>query len=81
MFVFLGSTNGIVGFDLSTAHSFIQSTESGAEFGSSVAGAGDINLDVFDDIIAGAPLTGPSGLAVSGAAYIFMIAIRGQRPF
>ena len=69
--VFLGSANGIVGFDPATAHAIIQSSEANAEFGSSVAGAGDINADGFDDIIVGAPLASPSGIGVSGAAYIF----------
>lgn len=70
-FIFLGSANGISGFDPSTAHAAIQSTQAGAEFGSSVAGAGDINGDGFDDVIVGAPLASPSGLAVSGAVYVF----------
>jgi len=71
VFVFLGSVNGIIGFDPSTAHAFIQSTQANSEFGSSVAGAGDINGDGYDDILVGAPLTDASGLIVSGAAYIF----------
>jgi len=71
VFVFHGRVGGIARFDPSMADTFIQSTEAGAEFGYSVTGAGDVNGDGFDDIIVGAPLTDASGLAVSGAAYIF----------
>ena len=70
-FVFLGGPGGIVSGNPLTAHAVIEATEASAEFGTSVAGAGDVNGDGFADIIVGAPLTTSSGLSVSGAAYIF----------
>lgn len=76
-FVFLGSANGVVGNSPGTAHAAIVGREAGAELGTSVDGAGDVNGDGFDDIIVGAPVAGPSGLTASGAAYVFLGSPRG----
>jgi len=71
-FVFLGSANGIVGSDPASAHAFIESHQASARFGGSVAGAGDVNGDGYDDVIVGAHLWDASGLVVSGAAFVFL---------
>ena len=76
VFVFLGSANGIVGSDPDTAHAVILSDQAGAEFGTSVDGAGDVNGDGFADIIVGAPhyqgtFRGDASLTVKGAAFVF----------
>lgn len=75
-FVFLGSATGIVGSDPATAHAVILGDQASAEFGTSVAGAGDVNGDGFDDIIVGAPhyegeFRGDPTLTVKGAAFVF----------
>jgi|GEM_PF-1516675 len=75
-FVFLGSATGIVGSDPATAHAAILGDQAAAEFGTSVAGAGDVNSDGFDDIIVGAPhyegtFRGDFTLSVKGAAFVF----------
>ena len=76
VFVFLGSATGIVGSDPATAHAVILGDQAHSEFGTSVAGAGDVNGDGFDDIIVGAPFyLGPyfadPTLTVKGAAFVF----------
>ncbi len=80
VFVFLGSATGIVGSDPDSAHAVILSDQAGAEFGTSVAGAGDVNGDGIADIIVGAPhyegtFRGDPTLTVKGAAFVFY----GQR--
>jgi hypothetical protein len=78
-FVFLGSVNGIQGSDPATAHAQINSTQSGAELGSSVSSAGDVNGDGFDDILVGAHFydsTIPAG-RVSGAVFLFLGSAEG----
>ncbi|MEO2149959.1 MAG: PKD domain-containing protein [bacterium] len=53
-FVFLGGPDGIVGTDPTTANAVLLGDQATSEFGNSVAGAGDVNGDGFDDIIVGA---------------------------
>lgn len=72
VFVFLGGPDGVIGNSPATAHAAIIGSSAGSEFGTSVAGAGDVNADGFDDLIVGAPLANSSGLSVSGAAYVFL---------
>ncbi|MCH7890583.1 MAG: FG-GAP repeat protein, partial [Gemmatimonadetes bacterium] len=64
--------------DPATAHAVILGDQAGAEFGTSVAGAGDVNGDGYDDIIIGAPFyegtlffEGWGDLAVKGSAFVF----------
>ena len=49
----------------------IPGTQAGAGLGSSIAGAGDVNADGFDDIIAGEPNRSNGNMANAGAATIF----------
>ena len=46
------------------------------QLGQSVAGAGDVNQDGFDDVIVGAELADPGGVNVAGSAYV-----SGHDPF
>ncbi len=55
-FIFLGSTAGISGSSPADAHAMIESDQSGAGLGLSVAAAGDVNGDGFADVVVGAPL-------------------------
>jgi len=41
------------------------------ELGYSVSGAGDVDGDGFDDLIVGAPIADPGGLAGAGSAFVF----------
>lgn len=69
-FVFLGGPDGIVGTDPMTANAVLLGDDAAGEFGWSVAGAGDVNGDGFDDIIVGAKrYDSPSG---GGAAFVFL---------
>jgi hypothetical protein len=70
-FVFLGSPDGIVGTDPATAHAVLLGDQAAAEFGTSVAGAGDVNGDGFSDIVIGAPAYS-SPTVQGGAAFVFL---------
>ena len=81
-FVFHGGPGGIASGDASAANALLVGDEAAANFGQSVAGAGDVNGDGFGDVLVGAPqhdapadegaaflfLGGPAGVAASGPA-------------
>jgi Ca2+-binding RTX toxin-like protein len=69
--VLLAGLDGTTGFRVDGQYS-------GDAFGISVAGAGDVNGDGFDDVIAGASLADANGSG-SGAAYVFF-GLSGSQP-
>jgi hypothetical protein len=69
-FVFLGSASGIADGDLDTAAAQLESDQTGAQLGSQVASAGDVNGDGYSDVIVGAHLY-DAGQTDEGAAFVF----------
>ncbi len=69
-FVFLGTASGILDGNPTTASAQLESNQASAEFGISVAGAGDVNGDGYADVIVGASLY-DSGDSNEGAAFVF----------
>lgn len=65
-FVFYGSSTGI----LSTAATVLEANQAGAQFGFSVAGAGDVNGDGFSDVVVGAPKYSHDEVE-EGAAFVY----------
>lgn len=65
-YLFRGSPSGP---ETTAAWSF-ESDAPSANFGTGVAGAGDLNGDGFDDVVVGAPFFG-NGQSAEGAAYVF----------
>jgi len=70
-FVFLGSASGVADGNPASAHARLESDQSGALFGRSVASAGDVNGDGYADVIVGAHLY-DAGEADEGAAFVFL---------
>jgi hypothetical protein len=70
-FVFLGSATGIPDGNFTTALAQLESDQARAQFGSSVAGAGDVNGDGYADIIVGASGF-DAGQTNEGAAFVFL---------
>ena len=70
-FVFLGGTSGIADADPTTGAARFESDQADAEFGWSVAGAGDVDGDGYDDLIVGAPRY-ESGQTDQGAAFLYL---------
>ena len=69
-FVFFGTADGIQYSNPSGSWK-LHSNQSGAQFGASVASAGDVNGDGYDDVIVGAPFYDDPERA-EGAAFVFL---------
>ena len=69
-FVFLGNASGISNGNPGTAAAQLESNQGSAQFGWSVASAGDVNGDGYGDVIVGAPAY-DAGESDEGAAFIF----------
>jgi hypothetical protein len=70
-FVFLGSASGIASGNPASAAAQLESDQVFANFGVSVAGAGDVNDDGYADVIVGARFY-DAGQANEGAAFVFL---------
>jgi len=64
VFVYLG---GAVGLSAAPAATLTGPGEAGALFGSSVSGAGDLNVDGYADLVVGAPLA-----AITGRVFVYL---------
>ncbi len=70
-FVFLGGPSGVGAGTPATAATTLQSNQAVAGFGESVAGAGDVNGDGFDDVVVGA-FRYDTPTVDGGAAFVFL---------
>jgi hypothetical protein len=69
-FIFHGATDGIPDGNPTTADATLEGDQTGAFLGESIAGAGDVNGDGFDDVIVGAQFY-DAGQSDEGAAFLF----------
>lgn len=69
-FVFLGSATGVASGDLNAAHARFEGEQERAEFGVSVASAGDVDGDGYGDVLVGA-LRYDDGETDEGAAFLY----------
>ncbi len=67
VFVYLGSADGLA----DTPNWAAESNQIGAQLGRSVAGAGDVNHDLYDDVIVGADEWDTAGAFDEGGAFVF----------
>jgi hypothetical protein len=67
VFVYLGDTGG-----LADEASIMDNDQASSNLGLSVAGAGDVNADGYDDIITGAQKYDGPGLTDQGRVYVFL---------
>lgn len=74
-YIYHGSATGLGAAPAQT----LEGGQPGAGFGSSVAGAGDVNGDGFDDVIVGSPVHDNSGLD-QGRAFLYMGSDTGIDP-
>jgi hypothetical protein len=75
--VFLGSASGVADGNPTTAHAQLESDQVGAQFGSSVASAGDVNGDGYADVVVGDPLNDNNNAFSAGAAFVFLGSANG----
>ncbi len=64
VYVYLGSASGVA----TAASTTLTGASAGINYGNSVAGAGDVNRDGYDDVIVGAPYF----LSYTGRAYVYL---------
>jgi len=69
-YVFLGGASGIPSGSVASAATVLTGTSAG--FGGSVAAAGDVNGDGYDDLVIGDPIQSTAGDPNEGAAYIYL---------
>ncbi|HEV8699662.1 MAG TPA: MopE-related protein [Candidatus Polarisedimenticolia bacterium] len=75
-FVYLGSASGP-----SPSPAWVEGSGLfNSAFGTSVASAGDVNRDGFDDVIVGAPLFDNAGFSDQGRAYVYQGSATGLSP-
>ncbi len=70
-FLFLGGPTGIDAASLADAATQLESNQADSRFGSSVAGAGDVNNDGYDDVLVGAGGY-DDGQAEEGVAFLYL---------
>jgi hypothetical protein len=76
-FVFQGSASGVADGNPQTAMTQLESNQASANFGSTVASAGDVNGDGYGDVIAGADHY-DAGETDEGAAFVFLSNSQGR---
>jgi len=68
VYVYLGTAVGLE----TTSAVTVTMAQPGSGFGMSLSGAGDVNLDGYDDVLVGAPYTTVGDVENAGEAYLFL---------